>query len=208
MAAPHFSQKQMPVKLIAALGAVSLALPLLIGDRNVMLELLGGEHAQIEGRSRREDRCLGIHRPHPFIPCRLVWISCAAYQVSSWERRLRPASTRQCRTAGCDGWADHTGAGWLGAILIGIVAASLTLGLGQLLLMVVRPVWARLLIASVYVAPAVAAGFYATHGIVKHTKPSETWQNVFSVIGAIAVGIAALMNVIGMTATDDNGARR
>jgi hypothetical protein len=35
-------------------------------------------------------------------------------------------------TAG--GWAYHTGAGWLGAILIGTVAAGLTLGFGQVLL--------------------------------------------------------------------------
>jgi hypothetical protein len=32
-------------------------------------------------------------------------------------------------------WAYHTGAGWLGAILVGIVGAGLTLGIGQILLM-------------------------------------------------------------------------
>ena len=86
-------------------------------------------------------------------------------------------------------WAWHTGAGWLGAIIIGIVAAGLTLGIGQILFVIVRPIWARLLIALVFVAPAVMAGYHATHGIVKHTMPSETWQIAFSVIGAIAVGI-------------------
>ncbi len=98
-------------------------------------------------------------------------------------------------------WAYHTGAGWLGAILIGIVAAGLTLGVGQVLLMMVRPLWARLLIALVFVAPAVIAGYHATHGIVKHTMPSETWQLIFSVIGAIAVGVAAFARVAGMAAT-------
>ena len=39
-------------------------------------------------------------------------------------------------------WAYHTGAGWLGAILIGIVAGGLTLGIGQVLLAIVRPIWA------------------------------------------------------------------
>ena len=66
-------------------------------------------------------------------------------------------------TAG--GWAFHTGAGWLGAILIGTVAAGLTLGAGQLLLGLVRPLWARLLIALAFVAPAAIAGYHATHGI-------------------------------------------
>ncbi|MGI8366347.1 hypothetical protein [Sphingomonas paucimobilis] len=102
-------------------------------------------------------------------------------------------------TAG--GWAHHTGAGWLGAILIGLVAAGLTLGLGQLLLGLVRPLWVRLLIALAFVAPAAIAGYHATHGIVKHTMPSETWQLVFSVVGAIAVGVTAFARVTGMAAT-------
>lgn len=68
-------------------------------------------------------------------------------------------------------WAFETGAGWLGAILIGLVAAGLTLGVFQILLMVVRPTWARLLIALAFVAPAVIAGYHATHRIVKHTMP-------------------------------------
>ena len=98
-------------------------------------------------------------------------------------------------------WAYHTGAGWLGVIVIGVIGAGLTLGIGQLLLMVVRPLWAKLLIALVFVAPAVIAGYHATHGIVKHTMPSETWQVVFSVIGAVAVGVTAFMRVAGMAAT-------
>lgn len=99
-------------------------------------------------------------------------------------------------------WAYHTGAGWLGAILIGIVGAGLTLGIGQLLLAVVRRLWARLLVALVFVAPAVIAGYHATHGIVKHTMPSETWQVAFSVIGAVAVGVTAFVRVAGMAAAD------
>ena len=106
-------------------------------------------------------------------------------------------------TAG--GWAYQTGAGWLGAILIGAVAAGLTLGIGQLLLGLVRPLWARLLIALAFVAPAAIAGYHATHGIVKHTMPSETWQLVFSVFGAVAVGVTAFARVTGMAATGPSG---
>eukprot|EP01046_Picozoa_sp_COSAG06_P086522 COSAG06_NODE_33115_length_495_cov_0.722222_1_plen_92_part_10 len=54
-------------------------------------------------------------------------------------------------------WAYDTGAGWLGAILIGMLGAGLTLGVGQLLLGIVRPLWARLLIALAFVAPAAIA---------------------------------------------------
>lgn len=98
-------------------------------------------------------------------------------------------------------WAYGTGAGWPGAILIGLVGAALTLGIGQFLLIVVRPLWIRLLVAAAFVLPAAIAGFHATHGIVKHTMPSETWQIIFSVIGAVAVGIAAFLRVAGMAAT-------
>ena len=99
-------------------------------------------------------------------------------------------------------WAYGTGAGWLGAILVGLVAAGLTLAVGQGLLMLIRPIWARLLIALAFVAPAGIAGFYATLGVVKHMMPSETWQLIFSVIGAAAVGVTAFLRVAGMAATE------
>ena len=42
---------------------------------------------------------------------------------------------------------------------------------------------------------AAIAGYHATHGIVKHTMPSETWQTAFSIIGALAVGIVAFARI-------------
>ncbi len=99
-------------------------------------------------------------------------------------------------------WAYYTGAGWLGAIVVGTIAAGLTLGIVQVLLAVIRPIWAKLAIAAIFVAPAVIAGYHAVHGIVKHTMPSETWQIVFAIIGAVAVGVTAFMRVAGMVATD------
>jgi len=106
-------------------------------------------------------------------------------------------------TAGA--WAYQTGAGWPGSIIIGLVAAALTLGIGQFLLAFVRPVWLRLAIALVFVAPAALAGYYATHGIVKHTMPSDIWQIIFSVVGAIAVGVTAFVRVAAMAAPGPSG---
>jgi hypothetical protein len=102
-------------------------------------------------------------------------------------------------------WAYQTGAGWLGAILVGLVAAALTLGIGQFLLAFIGSLWIRLAIALAFVAPAALAGYHATHGIVKHAMPSETWQLIFSVIGAIAVGITALIQVTAMAAPGPSG---
>ena len=94
-------------------------------------------------------------------------------------------------------WAYQTGAGWLGAIVVGLIAGGVTLGIGQVLLAIVRPMWVRLPIALAFVIPAVIAGYHATHGIAKLAMPSETWQVVFSIIGAIAIGITTLMQVAG-----------
>ncbi|XKM40688.1 hypothetical protein A4U53_033145 [Rhizobium ruizarguesonis] len=101
-------------------------------------------------------------------------------------------------TAGA--WAHGTGAEMPGAVLVGAVAAALTLAAGYLLITFVRPTWLKLIVAIAFVAPAAIAGFHATHGIVKHLIPSEGWQITFSVIGAIAVGITALVRVAGMAA--------
>lgn len=97
-------------------------------------------------------------------------------------------------------WAHGTGAGIPGALLVGAVAAVITLAASHLLISFVRPMWLKLIVAATFVAPAVIAGFHATHGIVKHLMPSEGWQITFSVIGAVAVGITAYVRVAGMAA--------
>lgn len=102
-------------------------------------------------------------------------------------------------------WAYESGAGWLGGFVVGAIAAALTYGVGQLLLAFVRPLWLRIGIALAFVAPAALAGYHATHGIVKHTMPSETWQIVFSVIGAIAVGVTALLKMTTMATPGSPG---
>lgn len=95
-------------------------------------------------------------------------------------------------------WAYQTGAGLPGSVLVGLVSAGLVFGLAQLLILFARPMWVKLAVALAFAAPAAIAGFHATHGIVKHLMPSETWQTVFSVIGAVAVGITAFVRVTSM----------
>ncbi|WP_421951720.1 hypothetical protein [Pelagibacterium sp.] len=94
-------------------------------------------------------------------------------------------------------WAYQTGAGLPGSVLVGLVGASLVFGLAQFLILFAR-MWLKLTVALAFVAPAAIAGFHVTHGIVKHLMPSETWQTVFSVIGAVAVGITAFVRVTSM----------
>jgi hypothetical protein len=102
-------------------------------------------------------------------------------------------------------WAFHTGAGVLGGIVVGIVAAGATFGFGQLALAFVPWTWLRLLIILLYVAPATVAGYSATHGIAHMAMPSATWQMIFSVIGAIAVSVTAFIRFTGMAAPGPAG---
>jgi len=97
-------------------------------------------------------------------------------------------------------WAFHTGAGVLGAIVVGLMATAVTFGIGQLLLIFVPWTWTKLLIVAAYTAPAVVAGYGATHGITLMAMSSPVWQTIFSVVGAIAVGITALLRISGMAA--------
>lgn len=102
-------------------------------------------------------------------------------------------------------WVHKTGTGIFGAFLIGAFAAGATFGVGQFLLVVLRSTWLRLLVALAFAAPAALAGFYATRGIVEHTMPSEAWQFVFSIIGAVAVGITAFVRVTALAAPEASG---
>ncbi|TPE60751.1 hypothetical protein FJQ54_10395 [Sandaracinobacter neustonicus] len=102
-------------------------------------------------------------------------------------------------------FAYQTGAGWPGAILIGALAAAVTLVAGNMLLTSARHPMARLAVAMLFVAPAAISGYYATHGIVRHTAPSEAWQLAFSIIGAIAVGGTAFVRVTQLSAARQPG---
>lgn len=95
-------------------------------------------------------------------------------------------------------WTFGTGAGPLGAFVVGIAAAGATLAVGQITFTFVRPVWARLAVALLFAAPASVAGYHATHGLATLAVPFLGWQNAFSIIGAIAVGIAAWVRLLAM----------
>lgn len=100
-------------------------------------------------------------------------------------------------------WAFHTGAGWLGGIVVGVIVAGLTFGIGQLLLAFVPWAWFRLLIVLAFAVPATVAGYNATHGIAQMAMPSPIWQMIFSVVGAIAVGVTAIVRFIGIVPPSD-----
>lgn len=84
--------------------------------------------------------------------------------------------------------AFHSGAGILGALLVGIVVAALTLGLGQVAFALVKPTPVRATIAAAFAVPAAIAGYHAVFGLSEIGVPSPVWQQCFAWIGAIVIG--------------------
>ena len=88
-------------------------------------------------------------------------------------------------------WAYHGDAGALGATFVGILAGIVTLVAGQYVFAFARSAWIRVAVALLFAAPAALAGYHATLGLAKLTMPAGAWQIVFSIIGAVAVGVTA-----------------
>ncbi|MFT8775143.1 MAG: hypothetical protein ABF893_00560 [Gluconacetobacter liquefaciens] len=102
-------------------------------------------------------------------------------------------------------WAFHTGAGVIGALIVGVMAGIATFTVGQIALACAPWIWLRGLIVLLYTVPAIIAGYSATHGLAQMMMPSAIWQLFFSVIGAIAVGITAFVRFTGMAPPEPAG---
>ena len=88
-------------------------------------------------------------------------------------------------------FAHQTGAGFLGSILVGLVAGVLSLIAGRVVFTSVRSPVVRASVALLFAAPAVLAGYSAVHGLTALSGASNPWQQAISVIGGIIVGCAA-----------------
>lgn len=89
--------------------------------------------------------------------------------------------------------AHDSGAGMIGAGLVGIVAGGLSFGIGQFAFGAAKSVNGRIAVIAVFVAPAAIAGYFSTYGIAQLFTPAEGWRQIFSVFGggiiaAVAVG--------------------
>lgn len=87
--------------------------------------------------------------------------------------------------------AYSTGAGWIGAGVIGFIVGSVGFGLLSFTYESLRSPIARLVVGLVFAAPAAVAGYALVSGIVDDAVPSLIWQRVFAIAGAGFVGISA-----------------
>ena len=84
--------------------------------------------------------------------------------------------------------AFHSGAGMFGALVVGIVAGTVTLGAGQLTFAMARSPLIRAAIALLFATPAAVAGYHATLALARVGVSSQGWRQAFAIIGAILVG--------------------
>lgn len=96
-------------------------------------------------------------------------------------------------------YAYQTGAGPLGAIVVGFVAGGFTLVLGQYAFSATRTPIVRLVIGLLFAVPAARAGHDVTLALAHIGIPSGGWRESFAMLGAIAVGSTAWARVSTLT---------
>jgi hypothetical protein len=94
--------------------------------------------------------------------------------------------------------AFRTGAGVVGAIPVGFVAAVVTFVVGQVAFAAIRSPLIRAVIAITFATPAAIAGYHAMRGLARIGVPSPVWQEIFAIVGAACVGGTALVRIAGL----------
>jgi hypothetical protein len=89
-------------------------------------------------------------------------------------------------------FAYTTGAGWIGAGIVGFFAGVAAFGILAYLFATLRAPILRLALAVIFAAPAAVAGYALVHGITREAVPSEIWRQIFCIAGGIFVGCSAL----------------
>ncbi|WP_429923253.1 hypothetical protein ACQY1H_01270 [Agrobacterium vitis] len=88
--------------------------------------------------------------------------------------------------------AFATGAGFVGAGIVGLFAGFAAYGLLAYLFATLRSSSLRLAVALIFAIPAAIAGYALLHGITREAIPSEILRQIFCVVGGIFVGLSAL----------------
>jgi hypothetical protein len=87
--------------------------------------------------------------------------------------------------------AYQSGAGPVGAIVVGPFVSAALLAGGQRAIAAARSPQLRTAIIFLFAAPAAIAGYHVIRGLARFSASSEPWQDVFAIVGAITVGATA-----------------
>jgi hypothetical protein len=97
--------------------------------------------------------------------------------------------------------ALHGGAGILGAPLVGIAAAGITLAIGQTAFAMTHSVIIRAIIAALFAVPATLAGYQVVFVMSQVGVPSLVWREIFAGVGAVFIGGTAWTRLTIFTET-------
>lgn len=92
-------------------------------------------------------------------------------------------------------FAYGTGAGWIGAGIVGLVAGLASFGILTFLFDTLRAPILRIALALIFAAPAAAAGYPLVHGVTGEAVPSPVWRQIFCLAGGALVGATAVMRL-------------
>jgi len=93
-------------------------------------------------------------------------------------------------------WAIDAGAGVLGGIVVGAIAALATLVGGRHALGAARSMPARAVVALAFALPAAYAGYHVVLTLGQYGVPSDAWRQVFAVAGGGMVGFSAVARLM------------
>ncbi len=87
--------------------------------------------------------------------------------------------------------AYQTGAGMIGASIIGFIAGAVAYSLLSVVFVSLRSPAARIAVGLIFALPAAGAGYTLVLGVNANTIPSELWRLTFCVLAGLLVGSAA-----------------
>lgn len=96
-------------------------------------------------------------------------------------------------------FAYATGAGWIGAGIVGFLVGVAAFGILAFLFVTLRAPILRVAVALIFAAPAAVAGYALVHGVTREAVPSEIWRQTFCIAGGIFVGCSALARLADPT---------
>jgi hypothetical protein len=91
--------------------------------------------------------------------------------------------------------AYHSGSGPVAAIVVGVIAGSIVLVLGQVAFTTLRSSLVRAVPVVLFAVPAAVAGYHAAHGLAQFVVPTEVWRDAIAIAGATIVAATAFMRM-------------
>ena len=99
--------------------------------------------------------------------------------------------------------AFHSGAGVIGALIVGLLVGGAILALGQFAFAGTRTPLIRAIIGLLYGVPAAIAGYQVSFALAGIAMPSSVGQTAFAVVGAVVSGCTAFSRLAQLVPPPD-----